>query len=92
MALNQKSIRTTYGFLKADVKKAHRQEKIRRKDWKYAVSKLGDDEFYVHKCGVYGIASAHLFWGRKAALLIWLLWAFIAEDDTLWIFIYVEDF
>ena len=92
MSINRKSKGTAFGFLKADVKKAHRREKIRRKDWKYAVSKLGSDEYYVHKCGVYGIASAHVYWARKAALLVRLLWAFIEDDDTLWIFIYVDDF
>jgi hypothetical protein len=73
------------------VRKAHRREKINKKDWKYAASRLGD-EYYVHTCGVYGCASAHLFWARKAALLIRLLWAFIDDDDTLWMFIYVDDF
>lgn len=92
MALNMQSIRTRYASLKTDVKKAHRREKVAKKDWKYMVSPLGPDEYYIHKAGFYGIASAHLFWARKAALLVCLLWAFIDSDDALWIFIYVDDF
>ena len=52
MALNRRQRRTAYAFLKADVSKAHRREKVNQKDWKYTVSAMGEDEVYVHTCGV----------------------------------------
>ena len=49
MAINRRGrahSQAHYVFLKADVKKAHRRERIRKEDRKYMVSKLGPDEYY----------------------------------------------
>ena len=58
-----------YFILKADVTKAHRRIKVKRKDWKYQDAKL-DGKYWVNKVGTYGVSSAQLCWGRMAALLL----------------------
>jgi hypothetical protein len=75
--------------VKADVTKAHRRIKVLQKDWKYMSAKV-DDEYWLNKCGTYGIASAQLYWGRMAALLVRLLYHLF--PNILWAFVYVDDF
>ena len=78
-----------YFILKADVTKAHRRIKVKRKDWKYQVAKL-DGKYRVNKVGIYGMSSAQLYWGRMAALLLRILYALFPTLD--WGFVYVDDF
>ena len=56
-------------LLKADVTKAHRRIKVLPQDWRFQVAQL-EDEWWVNKVGTYGMASAQLYWGRLAALLL----------------------
>ena len=63
-----------YFILKADVTKAHRRIKVKRKDWKYQDAKL-DGKYWVNKVGTYGVSSPRLCWGRMAALLLRILYA-----------------
>ncbi len=80
---------TTLLLLKADVSKAHRRIKILPSGWKYQVAQI-DQQWWVNKVGTYGVASAQLYWGRLAALLLRLLyWAFPEVD---WGFVFVDDF
>ena len=61
-------------------------------DWKYQVAEI-DGEWWINKVGTYGMASAQLYWGRMAALLLrilyyafpWLDWGFVFVDDFLWL-------
>ena len=79
-------------LLKADVTKAHRRIKVLPEDWKYQVAEI-DGEWWINKVGTYGMASAQLYWGRMAALLLrilyyafpWLDWGFVFVDDFLWL-------
>ena len=80
---------TTLLLLKADVSKAHRRIKILPSGWKYQVAQI-DQQWWVNKVGAYGVASAQLYWGRMAALLLRLLYYAFPEVD--WGFVFVDDF
>ena len=80
---------TTLLLLKADVSKAHRRIKILHSGWKYQVAQI-DQQWWVNKVGTYGVASAQLYWGRMAALLLRLLYCAFPEVD--WGFVFVDDF
>ena len=80
---------STFFLLKADVSKAHRRIKILRSGWKYQVAQI-DQQWWVNKVGTYGVASAQLYWGRMAALLLRILYALFPEVD--WGFVFVDDF
>ena len=81
--------RSTFLLLKADVSKAHRRIKILKPGWKYQVAQI-DQHWWVNKVGTYGVASAQLYWGRLAALLLRILYALFPEVD--WGFVFVGDF
>ena len=49
-----------------------------------------DQQWWVNKVGTYGVASAQLYWGRMAALLLRILYAMFPEVD--WGFVFVDDF
>ena len=74
---------------KADVTKAHRRVKIHSRDWRFQVAQIGD-EWWVNKVGTYGMASAQLYWGRMAALLLRIVYAVFPAID--WGFVFVDDF
>ena len=76
-------------ILKADVTKAHRRVKIHSRDWRFQVAQIGD-EWWVNKVGTYGTASAQLYWGRMAALLLRIVYAVFPAID--WGFVFVDDF
>ena len=76
-------------LLKADVTKAHRRIKILPAEWKYQVARLGD-EWWINKVGTYGMASAQIYWGRMAALLLRLVYHTFPLAD--WGFVFVDDF
>ena len=46
--------------------------KILKPGWKYQVAQI-DQQWWVNKVGTYGVASAQLYWGRLAALLLRIL-------------------
>jgi hypothetical protein len=75
--------------LKADVSKAHRRVKILRSGWRFQVA-VNKGRYWINKVGTYGMASAQLYWGRVAALLIRLLYS--AFPLVPWHFVYVDDF
>ena len=74
----------TWMLLKADVTKAHRRIKVSLPDWKYQVAQI-QDSWWVSRVGTYGMASAQLYWGRMAALLLRLVYALFPMDDFCWI-------
>ena len=76
-------------LLKADVTKAHRRIKVLLQEWRYQVAQLGDER-WVNTVGTYGMASAQLYWGRLAAILLRLAYAVFPEVD--WGFVFVDDF
>eukprot|EP00438_Fugacium_kawagutii_P025570 Skav211653 [mRNA] locus=scaffold6216:359:7387:+ [translate_table: standard] len=76
-------------ILKADVTKAHRRVKVLAKDWRFQVAQL-DNEWWINKVGTYGMASAQLYWGRLAALLLRLVYHIFPQVD--WGFVFVDDF
>ena len=76
-------------LLKADVTKAHRRVKILPPEWRYQVAKL-EDEWWINKVGTYGMASAQLYWGRLASVLLRLLYHVFPMVD--WGFVFVDDF
>ena len=80
---------TQWVLLKADVAKAHRRVKVLPNDWRFQVAEL-DGEWWVNKVGTYGMASAQLYWGRAAALILRLLYALFPFVD--WGFVFVDDF
>ena len=80
---------STFFLLKADVSKAHRRIKILKPGWKYQVAQI-DQLWWVNKVGTYGVASAQLYWGRLAALLLRILYALFLEVD--WGYVFVDDF
>ena len=53
-------------------------------------NRLSQDEWWINKVGTYGMASAQLYWGRLAALLLRLLYHLFPEVD--WGFVFVDDF
>ena len=67
-------------LLKADVTKAHRRIKVLPRDWRFQVAQL-EDEWWVNKVGTYGMASAQLYWGRMAALLLRILYYLFPQID-----------
>ena len=78
-------------LLKADVTKDHRQIKILPEEWKYQVARLSD-EWCVNKVGTYGMASAQIYWGRMAALLLRLVYhTFPLADWALLFLLLVEE-
>ena len=80
---------TTWALLKADVSKAHRRIKVQSNEWRYQVAQL-DGEWWINKVGTYGMASAQLYWGRMAALLLRLCYMVFPHID--WGFVFVYDF
>ena len=76
-------------LFKADVTKAHRRIKVPLCEWRYQVAQLGD-EWWVNTVGTYGMASAQLYWGRMAAILLRIAYAVFPEVD--WCFVFVDDF
>ena len=43
------------------------------------------DEWWINKVGTYGMASAQLYWGRTAALILRLLYLLFPQvDSSLW--------
>ena len=76
-------------LLKADVSKAHRRIKILPSGWRYQVA-VNKGKYWVNMVGTYGMASAQLYWGRMAALLLRVLYAIFPE--IAWQFVYVDDF
>ena len=60
---------TTWTLRKADVTKAHRRIKVLPKDWRYQVAQI-KGSWWINRVGTYGMASAQLYWGRMAALLL----------------------
>ena len=73
----------------SDVTKAHRRVKILPPEWRYQVAKL-EDEWWINKVGTYGMASAQLYWGRLASILLRLLYHVYPMVD--WGFVFVDDF
>jgi hypothetical protein len=76
-------------ILKTDASKAHRRIKVLPQDWRYQVA-VNKGKFWVNKVGTYGMASAQLYWGRMAALLLRLIYATFPQ--VTWAFVYVDDF
>ena len=78
-----------WSILKADVSKTHRRVKILRPGWGFQVA-VNKGHYWINKVGAYGMASAQLYWGRTAALLLRLLYS--AFPMFPWHFVYVDDF
>ena len=76
-------------MFKTDLSKAHRIIKVKAKDWKFQVATIGS-QWWINKVGTYGIASAQLYWGRMAALILRILGHLFPAID--WMFVYVDDF
>ena len=89
LAWNPPHPHTTWAILKADVSKAHRRIKVHPGDWRYQIAQL-DGEWWINKVGTYGMASAQLYWGRMAALLLRLCYLMFPHID--WGFVFVDDF
>lgn len=70
-------------------RKAHSRVKILPEDWRFQVAKL-EGEWWINKVGTYGMASAQLYWGRTAALILRLLYNIFPQVD--WGFVFVDDF
>ena len=79
----------TFIILKADVTKAHRRIKVLQKDWKYQVACI-QNRWWVNRVGTYGMASAQLYWGRKASLVLRLLYYIFPQVD--WHLVFVDDY
>ena len=69
--------------------KPHQRIKVLPQDWRFQVAQL-EDEWWVNKVGTYGMASAQLYWGRMAALLLRILYYLFPQID--WGFVFVDDF
>ena len=69
--------------------KAHRRVKVLQRDWRFQVAEL-EGEWWINKVGTYGMASAQLYWGRTAALILRLLYNLFPQVD--WGFVFVDDF
>ena len=76
----------TFIILKADVTKAHRRIKVLPKDWKYQVACI-QNRWWVNRVGTYGMASAQLYWGRKASLVLRLLYYIFPQVDCRLVFV-----
>ena len=70
-------------------RKAHSRVKLLPEDWRFQVAKL-EGEWWINKVGTYGMASAQLYWGRTAALILRLLYNIFPQVD--WGFVFVDDF
>ena len=57
-------------------------------DWRFQVAEL-DGTWWVNHVGTYGMASAQLYWGRMAALLLRLLYRLFPQLN--WGFVFVDD-
>ena len=79
----------TFIILKADVTKAHRRIKVLQKDWKYQVACI-QNRWWVNRVGTYGMASAQLYWGRQASLVLRLLYYIFPQVD--WHLVFVDDY
>ena len=58
--------------------------KVLQPDWKYQVAQLGPEAWWVNKVGTYGMASAQLYWGRMAALLLRLTYMIFPNTLPSW--------
>ena len=77
-------------LLKADIAKARRRIKVLPIDWRFQIAQLGERSWWINKVGTYGMASAQLYWGRMAALLLRITYLIFYEVD--WGFVFVDDF
>ena len=59
------------------------------KDWKYQVACI-QNRWWVNRVGTYGMASAQLYWGRKASLVLRLLYYIFPQVD--WHLVFVDDY
>ena len=60
-----------------------------QKDWKYQVACI-QNRWWVNRVGTYGMASAQLYWGRKASLVLRLLYYIFPQVD--WHLVFVDDY
>jgi hypothetical protein len=80
--------------LKADVSKAHRRIRVRRRDWGKQACRLDDTaKTWLNTVGTFGIASAGYYWSRLLAgagrglhyvLSRESIWQLIFSDDFAW--------
>ena len=68
----------------------HRRIKVLPTDWLFQIAQLGERSWWINKVGTYGMASAQLYWGRMAALLLRITYLIFYEVD--WGFVFVDDF
>ena len=67
----------------------HQGMKVLPKDWKYQVACI-QNWWWVNRVGTYGMASAQLYWGRKASLVLRLLYYIFPRVD--WHLVFVDDY
>ena len=60
-----------------------------QKDWKYQVACI-QNRWWVNRVGTYGMASAQLYWGRQASLVLRLLYYIFPQLD--WHLVFVDDY
>ena len=65
------------------VTKAQRRIKVLKEEWRYQIACL-QDEWWINKVGTYGMASAQLYWGRLAGLLLRLFYYLSIGALCLW--------
>lgn len=76
-------------LFKADVTKADRTVKVLAKDWRYQAAQI-QDEWCISQVGTCGMASAQLYWGRLAALILRFIYRLVLAVD--WRFVFGDDF
>ena len=76
-----------------DVRKAHRQIRIKGSDWGLLGCRADDksSDVYLNKVGTFGVASAGYWWSRLAALIVRLVHYRLGAELAIWLLLYSDD-
>lgn len=76
-----------------DVRKAHRQVLVRRRDWGFQAARIrdSDPDVWLNTCGTFGVASASYWWSRLAAAAIRALHYLLGPSSALYALVYSDD-
>ena len=88
----QEGVKKTFA-LAADVKEAHRQVSVSRRDWRLLGSRVRlGSSVYVNTDGTFGISSVSYYWSRIGSEIGRLVQYVVGTSATTWIMLVADDY
>eukprot|EP00973_Karenia_brevis_P005004 689319-Karenia_brevis.AAC.1 len=81
----------THFGLKADVSKAHRRVRVRRRDHGYQACQLEDGKVWLNEVGTFGVGSAGYWWSRLGGAAGRVILSVMLREEV-WTLLYADDF